>query len=59
MIEDRLPFGANAQRLMNVARWYSANAAHVQLLPPTWMTLYELNKLPAERFRELLAEGVF
>jgi hypothetical protein len=55
MIEHDLPFGPRtAQRLMAIARHpVIANATHASLLPPSWMTLYELTRLPDDR---LLAE---
>ena len=48
MVATDLPFGAStAQRLMAVARDHRlSKAAHVQLLPPHWGTLYEITKLP-------------
>jgi Protein of unknown function (DUF3102) len=48
MIRAELPFGPNtAQRLMQIAENpVLSNAAHAPLLPASWMTLYELAKLP-------------
>jgi hypothetical protein len=48
MIRAELPFGPNtAQRLMQIAEDpVLSNAAHAPLLPASWMTLYELTKLP-------------
>jgi hypothetical protein len=50
MIKHDLPFkAATAQRLMKIAADPKiANAAHAQLLPASWCTLYELTKLPKE-----------
>jgi hypothetical protein len=47
MVQSELPFGPDtAQRLMVIARHpILSNAAHAPLLPPSWMTLYELTKL--------------
>jgi hypothetical protein len=47
MLRGNLPFGPDtAQRLMVIARHpILSNAAHARLLPPSWMTLYELTKL--------------
>jgi hypothetical protein len=48
MIRAELPFGpSTAQRLMQIAEDpVLSNAAHAPLLPASWMTLYELAKLP-------------
>jgi Protein of unknown function (DUF3102) len=48
MIRTELPFGpGTAQRLMQIAEdRVLSNAAHAPLLPASWMTLYELAKLP-------------
>jgi hypothetical protein len=55
MIENELPFlSSTAQRLMAIARDRRlTNPAHMQLLPPSWDTLYELTKLDDEKFAEL------
>jgi N6-adenosine-specific RNA methylase IME4 len=59
MVENDLPFKpSTAQRLMKIASDERlANPAHVQLLPPSWGTLYELTKLPDEVFEAKLADG--
>lgn len=59
MIEHDLPFKpSTAQRLMKIAADKRlSNAAHVQLLPPHWGTLYELTKLDDKRFEQKLASG--
>jgi hypothetical protein len=48
MIRSQLPFGpGTAQRLMQIAEnKILSNTAHAPLLPASWMTLYELAKLP-------------
>jgi N6-adenosine-specific RNA methylase IME4 len=59
LIEGSLPFGANtAQRLMKIAADPRLlNAAHGQLLPPSWRTLYELTKLDDPTFEARVADG--
>lgn len=59
MIETQLPFGAStAQRLMMVARDERlTNPAHVQHLPPSWGTLYELTKLDDDTLTRRIKEG--
>lgn len=48
MIERDLPFGARtARRLVNVAESpVLSNRTHASDLPASWMTLYELTKVP-------------
>lgn len=60
MVENSLPFKASsAQRLMIVARdGRLANPAHVQLLPASWGTLYELTKLDDQQFAAGIERGV-
>jgi hypothetical protein len=60
MVESRLPFGASTgQRLMIIARDARlSNPAHVQLLPPSWGTLYELTKLNDRQFEQGVKSGV-
>ena len=50
MIQLKLPFSrSTAFRLMAIAEHpVISNVAHAQHLPPSWMTLYELTKLPNE-----------
>lgn len=59
MIESDLPFTAStAQRLMAIAADPKlSNPAHVQHLPPSWGTLYELTKLDDEQFEAKIADG--
>jgi hypothetical protein len=59
MVENELPFSSStAQRLMAIARDRRlTNPAHVQLLPPSWGTLYELTKLSNEVFAARIADG--
>jgi Protein of unknown function (DUF3102) len=57
MIDFELPFSpGTAQRLMSIGA-DPRLAAHVLLLPPSWGTLYELTKLPALEFDQLIADG--
>ena len=60
MIESNLPFSAStAQRLMAIASDARlSNPAHVQLLPASWGTLYELTKLSDEEFDQALGKQV-
>jgi|GEM_PF-6869665 len=60
MIEKDLPFTAStAQRLMKISAdlRIAANAAHVQLLPSSWGTLYELTKVPDAAFAQAAESG--
>jgi hypothetical protein len=59
MIEADLPFGARtAERLMAVAQDARlANPTHASLLPPSWMTLYELSRLDDAAFARAVAAG--
>jgi protein gp37 len=59
MIKSDLVFGkTTAQRLMKIARHpILTKAAHVQLLPPSWGTLYEITKLSNEEIEARLADG--
>jgi N6-adenosine-specific RNA methylase IME4 len=59
MVECELPFDIRtAQRLMAIAADPRlTNAAHAPLLPPHWMTLYELHRLDDETFQAHLADG--
>ena len=47
MVASELPFGdRTARRLMAIARDPRiSNRTHASLLPPSWMTLFELTKL--------------
>lgn len=59
MVDSRLRFSAStAQRLMAVARDPRiTNTAHAQYLPPSWMTLYELTRLPDPVLEEAFEQG--
>lgn len=59
-VMTRLHFSPNvAQRLMAIARDPRlSNPAHVQLLPPSWGTLYELTKLSDEEFDRGVQEQI-
>jgi hypothetical protein len=59
MVSLELPFSAStAQRLMAISTDRRiTNAAHVQLLPPHWGTLYELSRLSDRAFEHHLAKG--
>jgi hypothetical protein len=49
---------STAQRIMAVARHRElSNTAHVQVLPPSWGTLYELTKVPELALRKALTNG--
>jgi N6-adenosine-specific RNA methylase IME4 len=60
MIETSLPFSAStAQRLMAIASDARlSNAAHVQHLPASWGTLYELTKLSDEEFDQAIGKQI-
>jgi hypothetical protein len=59
VIQLKLPFDRRtAQRLMAIARHpVVSNAAHAPHLPPSWMTLYELTKLPPETLLPKIEDG--
>jgi hypothetical protein len=59
MIESELPFsGATARKLMIIAEDQRlTDRAHVNVLPPSWGTLYELTKLDDDTFKRRIAEG--
>jgi hypothetical protein len=47
-----------AHRLMTITRHpVLSNVAHAPLLPPSWMTLYELTKIPNDVLLEKLKDG--
>jgi hypothetical protein len=50
-VQTELPFGRNAaHRYKSIAEHeILSNMAHAPLLPPSWMTLYELTKINAVR----------
>ncbi len=58
--EGLVPFSVNtAQRLMKIAAHPQlSNAAHVQHLPPSWGTLYELSKAEPLKLKNALKDGV-
>jgi len=59
MIVEDLPFGDRAaERLMAVAsNPVLSNPTHASLLPPSWMTLYELSRLPLDTLEKAISEG--
>ena len=59
MVDADLPFSAStARRLMTIANDHRiANRAHAHVLPPSWMTLYELTKVPDDVFEAKVADG--
>lgn len=59
MIRTKLPFNeSTAQRLMKIAEHaVLSKAAHVQLLPPSWGTLYELTKVPEPKLIAAINDG--
>lgn len=59
MVANDLPFGAStAARLMKVAADERlSNPAHVQHLPASWGTLYEISKLSPAQFDARIADG--
>jgi hypothetical protein len=60
MIRDELPFTeSTARRLMSIASHpVLANRAHVNVLPPSWGTLYELSKMKQEDLERAIEDGV-
>ena len=59
MIERDLPFSSStAQRLAKIAHHpVLSKAAHAQALPPSWMTLYELTKVPEPLLAAMIKDG--
>ena len=59
MVKNDLPFGEDtAQRLMALARHpVISNAAHARHLPPHWMTLFEMTRLPPKEVADRIANG--
>lgn len=59
MVEKELPFGPRtAQRLMAIASSkLLSNPTHASLLPASWMTLYELTRLPEAVLVNALIDG--
>ena len=60
MIREELPFTeSTARRLMNIALHpVLANRAHVNDLPASWGTLYELSKMKQEDLERAIEDGV-
>jgi len=61
LFDERLiPFSQNtADRLMAIAgNPVLSNSAHVQNLPPSWGTLYELTKIPGPVLRNAIKDGI-
>jgi hypothetical protein len=60
MVERDLPFKpSTARRLTKIAaNECLSNRAHAHVLPPSWMTLYELTKLPAPELVARIEDGV-
>jgi hypothetical protein len=58
--DELLPFSQNtAQRLMKIAEHPQlSNTAHVQYLPPSWGTLYELTKAEPKRLTAAFKDGI-
>ncbi len=56
---DKVPFGVRtAQRLMAIAEHsILSNTTHASLLPPAWMTVYELTRAPAQALTLWLTDG--
>ena len=59
MVENSLPFGRQtAFRLMAIAEHsILSNVTHVQHLPSSWGTVYELTKIPDEPLQQMLGDG--
>ncbi len=59
MCKEQLPFGERtAQRLMAIAADERlANPTHASLLPPSWMTLYEITRLDDANLEQRIADG--
>jgi hypothetical protein len=60
MVQTKLPFGPRTARyLMAIANHpVISNRKHASALPPSWMTLYELSKLPQSLLIEKIEDGV-
>lgn len=59
MVEADLPFGPRtARRLMAIARHpVLSDRTHASVLPGSWMTLYELTKVPEPELERAIADG--
>jgi hypothetical protein len=57
--DELLPFGARtARRLMAIANHpILSNRTHASDLPSSWMTLYELSRVPEPKLEEALSSG--
>lgn len=60
MVRDELPFSeSTARKLMSIASHPTlANRAHVNDLPVSWSTLYELSRLKQEDLERAIEHGV-
>lgn len=59
-VSDPLPFGVRtSQRLMAIAddKCWLSKATHASLLPASWMTLYELSRLPEDLAAVAIEDG--
>lgn len=58
-VEESLPFGIDkAERLMAVSRaFFDVEPDVRELLPTAWSTLFELSRLPSERFQDAVEAG--
>ena len=59
MVENDLPFGSRAARMFRAIASDNriTNRNHGSVLPPSWRTLYELTRLPDDRFHEMIEDG--
>lgn len=59
MVRTKLPFAAStARKLMAIARHpVLSNRSHVNVLPPSYATLYALTKVPDERLIAFIKDG--
>lgn len=59
MVEANLPFGPRTARMLMAVATNNvlSNRKHVSVLPPSWGTLNELNKIPQSLLLEKIEEG--
>ena len=59
MVGEDLPFGPRAARMLMAVGNSPCitNRKHASVLPPSWMTLYELTKLSDDVFQARIADG--
>jgi hypothetical protein len=59
MVQSKLPFVPNTARRLKIIAEHEiiSNRAHAHALPASWMTLYELTKLPPEILIAKLKDG--